>query len=131
MLWIEQGTTNILITTLTEKSVTHGLYFLLRVRNEVTNEETSCIVTDSSTHPARYNELHVTETSGADGTAAEIYLPITGRYYYWIYEQDSDTNLDYTLADTLLEKGFLEVTGSEPTITTYDSATTQKTVYNG
>ena len=132
MVYITQSTTgNVLICTITEKQTLTSPYYLLRLVCEQSGVETSCLVTDVSTHTIRYNDFRVTEKTSPVNLSGEVRLVSTGRYRYYIYEQTSASNLDYTLATTLLEQGFCEVIGTTTSTTTYSGATTTKTVYNG
>lgn len=129
MLYILQNDVSQLIVTVTEKVTLTTPYYLLRLKCESSKAETSCIVTDSSSATSRYNEFYVTETSSPDNLNAEVELTTTGRYFYWIYEQSSSTNLDYENATTLLESGFVEVTGTSSASTIYTDATNEKIIY--
>ena len=117
MLIVAKNTNNTLIVTLTEKVTLASPYYLFAFTSDVSQLTKYFISADISIHTDRYNEFLVTETSGTEIlTSGTITLNPTGQWTYRIYEQTSSTNLDPTLATTLLEIGIVKVTG---TATTY------------
>ena len=117
MLIVAKNTNNTLIVTLTEKVTLTSPYYLFAFTSDVSQLTKYFISADISIHTDRYNEFLITETSGTEIlTSGTITLNPTGQWTYRIYEQTSSTNLDPTLATTLLEIGIVKVTG---TATTY------------
>ena len=117
MLIVAKNTNNTLIVTLTEKVTLASPYYLFAFTSDVSQLTKYFISADISIHTDRYNEFLITETSGTEIlTSGTITLNPTGQWTYRIYEQTSSTNLDPTLATTLLEIGIVKVTG---TATTY------------
>ena len=117
MLIVAKNTNSTLIVTLTEKVTLASPYYLFAFTSDVSQLTKYFISADISIHTDRYNEFLITETSGTEIlTSGTITLNPTGQWTYRIYEQTSSTNLDPTLATTLLEIGIVKVTG---TATTY------------
>lgn len=117
MLIVAKNTNNTLIVTLTEKVTLASPYYLFAFISDVSQLTKYFISADISIHTDRYNEFLITETSGTEIlTSGTITLNPTGQWTYRIYEQDSSTNLDPSLATSLLEIGVVKVTG---TATTY------------
>jgi len=130
MLWMQSGI-NTFIVTISEKVTITNPYFLLRIVHDQTNQEFSCIVPDSSTETERYNRLQVTQMTSPDNTDAEINVTESGLFHYYIYEQTSSTNLDYTATQGLLEVGKLTYPLPSVSTTTYTGYPTTSTVYQG
>lgn len=133
MIWLTQGQANTVVATLTEKCTLESPVFLFRFVNDETKIEYSCIVADISEFPTRYNKFSITEKT--DPTITErrngnIELPKAGFYHYYIYEQESDSNLDYTLATTEVEVGKLKVPGDSRTVESYTPANNTNKSYN-
>lgn len=119
MIWINQGESNIVAVTLTENCSLSQPKFLFRFVNDETHNEYSFIAPDQSGFPTRYNKFTILETSEPDTLNGEVELPKTGHYHYYIYEQESDSNLDYTLSTGLVEQGKMTVPGDSPTVNSY------------
>lgn len=124
MVLIIKSTTNKIIVTLKEKQTLAVPVFLFRLVSDVDNKEYSFILADISVYKDRYNEFDFIE-----GTTA--ILKEKGFYHYYIYEQTSAVNLDYTLTTTLLEVGKLEVTDNSESVDTVSySASPEYISYN-
>lgn len=132
MIKIIQGQANIVPVTLTEKVTLDSPVFLFRFVNDETKVEYSCIASDTSYFPLRYNKFSITEKTSPTITErrnGNIELPKAGFYHYYIYEQSSTTNLDYTLATTQVEIGKLKVPGDSRTVESYTPSTTTNKSY--
>jgi hypothetical protein len=106
--------------------------FLFRFISDQSKVEYSCIATDISNYPLRYNKFSITEKASPTITErrnGNIELPDPGFYHYYIYEQSSTTNLDYTLATTEVEIGKLKVPGEERTVESYTPSTVTNKSY--
>jgi hypothetical protein len=126
MILINKGESNIIDLSLTEKVTLAIPVFLFRFVNDITNVEFACIMANTSIYKDRYDRFTFIE-----GTT--LTLNPTGFYHYYVYEQESEVNLDYTLAGNLLEVGKLKVVSSQETqpITEFTSPNTYKAVeYN-
>lgn len=130
MLWMQTGI-NTFVVTVSEKVTITNPYFLLRIVHDQTHQEFVCIVADSSAYPSRYNRFQVLQGSGPDPLSGEIYVTESGLFHYYIYEQTSSSNLDYTQTQGLLEVGKLTFTASYTSDTTYTGYPTTSTVYQG
>lgn len=119
MIWIVQGESNIVAITLTEKCTLESPFFLFRFVNDESNIEYTFIAEDTSDFPERYNKFTIVETASPDTLDGEVHLPNAGFHHYYIYEQASDSNLDYTLATSLVEVGKMKVPGDEREVESY------------
>ena len=102
MILINKGQSNKVVLTLTEKVTLPIPVFLFRFVSDVTNVEYAFIMNNTSIYKDRYDEFLLIE-----GTT--VTLSPNGFYHYYVYEQSSPTNLDYTLALNLLEVGKVEL----------------------
>jgi UDP-N-acetylmuramyl tripeptide synthase len=101
MLVIEKAESKNWYLTLTEKVTISNPYFLFAFTHRTTNEQTTVILTDISTHPERYNQFAVIEGSTFSLDA--------GEFEYVVYAQTSSSNLSPELADEEVESGILKV----------------------
>jgi hypothetical protein len=122
MILIRKGESNNICLTLKEKCELDNPIFLFRFVDDVDKTEYACIVEDISIYKDRYNEFIFIE-----GTTAT--LVNRGFYHYYIYEQESENNLDYTLAN-LVESGKLMVVGETTVPTTAFESTEQFKSFN-
>ncbi len=86
----------------------------------LTSEETSFIITNTSTHTERYDEFTFTEGSNSAKTLN------VGEYVYTIYAQTSNSNTDIDNADEEVERGIAMVRHTENTFTSNTITTTYK-----
>lgn len=119
----------IVISTFEKVTITNPTY-LFRFVNKETKIEYSCISAPIDTYSYNRQSFQITtKTSGANNLLGEIVLTIGDEYDYYIYAQESTTNLDYTLANELIEEGVMKY---EKTITernSYERGTTTRKVY--
>jgi len=109
MLKIIRGQANTVITTFTERTTLSPVYYLWRVKREQgLDEKTFITPTDLSSYTSRFNKFTITESDTENVTNGTVKLT-SGRYYYWVYQQSSSTNTDYTLASSLVEEGLMNV----------------------
>ena len=101
MLVIEKAESKNWYLTLTEKVTIANPYFLFAFTHRLTNEVTTVILSDISTHPIRYNEFAVVEGS--------TFTLDAGEFEYQVYAQTSPSNLSPALANELVESGILKV----------------------
>lgn len=106
MLLITKDTTNKLVLTLSELTTISDPYYLWKVTCEQTHEVYTFILEDVSEFESRYNLFYLLE--GVDVTFNQ-----TGYYYYEIFEQDNDTNLDPDNAGGIVEVGRIRVRNGE------------------
>lgn len=101
MLLITKASTNTLLLTLTEKCTITNPYFLFVFWSDVTKQELSFILADTSIYKYRYNKFTFVEP-----TTQELE---EGYWNYEVYEQSSSTNTDKAQATGLVEQGKLKV----------------------
>ena len=101
MLVIEKAESKNWYLTLTEKVTIANPYFLFAFTHRLTNEVTTVILSDISTHKERYNEFAVVEGS--------TFTLDAGEFEYQVYAQTSSSNLSPALANELVESGILKV----------------------
>lgn len=130
MLWMQTGI-NTFIVTVSEKVTISNPYFLLRIVHDQTHQEFICLVADSSAYTDRYNRFQVLQGAAPDPLDGEINITESGLFHYYIYEQTSSSNLDYTLTQGLLEVGKLTFTATYTSDNTYTGYPTTSTVYQG
>lgn len=131
MILINKGTNNLVILTLTEKTTRPYPTYLFEFINRQTNESITCIATDTSEYPDRYNSFEIVEITNADPLLSEVELNPEGFWDYKVYAQDSTTNLTPANADELVETGLAYVVGAAGTTHTYTPTTDNAFVYNG
>jgi hypothetical protein len=131
MIRIVKNQSNIIVLTLTERCTLTNPLFLFRFINDESKLSYTFIAQDTSLHTDRYNRFTITEKLNPTLTLSEVYLPLSGFYHYEIYEQTSTSNLNYTLATGIVEKGKVKVIGTSTTTTAYDSQNKFNIIYNG
>lgn len=137
MLLITQANSNTIYPTLQERVTLSGtVYFLMRFINGDTLQETACIAAETPTnYTYRYNKLTITEMSSPSDVQRQngnVMLQPAGWWTYEVYEQSSATNLDYTLAHSLLETGKMKVLpATEGVVPEYSGGTSQTLAYSG
>lgn len=131
MILINQGQTNKVAVTLYEKTTIAAdlVHYLFQFQS--TDEKTSvyCIPTDISEFISRYNLFEIAENDDPDPLAGEVSLKPSGQWNYFVYEQESASNLDPT-GLTLVESGICRVDKVNEAPDTYDAPTPTWTVYN-
>lgn len=105
---LQKATTNNNIPlTLEEKVTLDPVYFLFEFQNDQTKVKYYCICADVSVAGAareRSNLFNITE--GVDDPLnSSIVLGNVGRYTVTVWEQSSNTNLDPTLATSIVHRG--------------------------
>lgn len=131
MQYITRATTNTLYVTCQEKQLLTNPYYLIKFKNDgMTKDIRYCICSDSSSYPTRYQKLTVVETNTPTVSTNQVKLDTEGRWYFWIYEQASSTNINPT-GLTEVESGFLEVVHTTPSVPTYSGYQTTYKQYNG
>ena len=132
MIVVIDNMQNDVVVTLTEKRTLQSPYYLFRFVNDLSKSEYLCIAADISSYPSRYNEFIIkTMVNTPNPLVGEIKPIGYGFYHYYIYEQTSATNLDYTQATTLLEVGKMNFITPAQAKITYAGNNTPKKVYNG
>ncbi len=120
MVIISKGASNTLIVTVTEKVTINNPFFLIHFKDMITSQQTSFIITNTSTHTERYDEFTFVEGSNSAKT-----LNI-GEYVYTIYAQTSNSNTNIANADEEVERGIAMVRHTENTFPSNTITTTYK-----
>lgn len=109
MIHLTKCETNTVILTLTEKQTLTSPNYLFRFTNRTTGAEVVFVKTnasDTSAYKYRFNQFSII-TSGFFSNQP------SGEWLYYIYEQASATNRDYTKATGLLEQGIMRLNESD------------------
>ena len=130
MIRLIQAAENTVVLTLSEKVSLTAPVFLFVLTEEESNLQFSFIASDSSVYPERYNQFLITEKESPDLLNGEVSLPRAGHYRYAVHEQTSSTNLDPSLAETLLETGICLVLGENETITAFETENDTNIIYH-
>ncbi len=119
------------VLTLTEKSTLAAPVYLFEFINRQTAVKSYFIAEDISGFQQRFNKFIIVEKETPDPLEGEIELILTGQYSYNVYEQESETNLNPSLALGIVETGKVTVTGSITPVPEYTPDNNTTTVYNG
>lgn len=109
MIQLTQGETQNIVLTLTEKQTLTAPNYLFRFINRTTRDEVVFILLnalDTSIFKDRYNQFSIKVDKYFDDNGV-------GEWLYYVYEQASAYNTDYTKATTLLEEGIMKLSPSE------------------
>lgn len=130
MIIINKNQENNVALTLFEKTtIPCPYYYLFLLVNVQKNTIHTFLATDISGYKKRYNQFNIVETTDPNPMDGEVELNLPGRYYYFIYAQESDSNLDPELANELVEQGILTVRGESSTTSTAYETKTEGHVY--
>lgn len=108
MIQLTQGATEFIYLTLTEKQTLTSPNYLFRFVNRTTRDEVAFVLlnaADVSVYKDRYNKFSIK-------VPKYFSLGMTGEYLYFVYEQSSAYNVDYTKATGLLEEGIMKLSPS-------------------
>ena len=108
MIHLTKSESNTMILTLTEKQTLTTPNYLFRFTNRTTNTEVTFVKTnasDSSAFKYRFNEFSIV-------TSTYFSNQPSGEWLYYVYEQASATNKDYTKSTGLLEEGIMRLNES-------------------
>lgn len=97
-----------MILTLTEKQTLTTPNYLFRFTNRTTYSEVTFVKTnasDTSAFKYRFNEFSIV-------TSTYFSNQPSGEWLYYVYEQASATNKDYTKSTGLLEEGIMRLNES-------------------
>jgi hypothetical protein len=118
MLLITKGESKNWYLTLTEKVTIANPKFLFSFVHRITEVQTNVLITDISAYKERYNKFAVTEGS--------TFNLDCGEYNYFVYAQTSNTNLDPTLANQLVEEGLFKLLLGDLATNEYEVDLTEK-----
>jgi hypothetical protein len=108
MINLTKSESNTVILTLTENETLTSPNYLFRFTNRTTGTEVAFVKTnasDSSAYKYRFNQFTVVTSSYFSNEPS-------GEWLYYVYEQASATNRDYTKATGLLEQGLMRLNES-------------------
>jgi hypothetical protein len=108
MIQLTQGATEYIYLTLTEKQTLTTPNYLFRFVNRTTRDEVTFVLlnaADVSLYKDRYNKFSIK-------VPKYFSLGNIGEYLYFVYEQESAYNVDYTKATGLLEEGIMKLSPS-------------------
>lgn len=130
MIKITKGTTNTVALTLLEKTTIAAdlVHYLFQFTNTASNASVYFIAEDISDFKSRYNLFEIVETDNPDPLAGEVELTLRDQWHYFIFEQESDSNLDPE-GLTLVESGIVTVVGATTAPTEYKTESDIFTVY--
>jgi len=105
MIHFTKNTSSEIVLTLTEKQTLTSPNYLFWFKSRGTNQEVKFVVlnnADTSSHKERYNEFTISVNTYFEDSPE-------GDWEYKIYEQTSTTNLNPSLATSLLEVGIMRL----------------------
>jgi hypothetical protein len=108
MIQLTQGETEFIYLTLTEKQTIASPNYLFRFVNRTTRDEVAFVLLfalDVSIYKDRYNKFSIK-------VPKYFGLGNIGEWLYYVYEQTSAYNVDYTQATGLLEEGIMKLSPS-------------------
>lgn len=85
-------------------------HYLMKIQHQVSLEEYFLILS-FTTDSERYTKVTIS-TDADDGVNSSILLTETGRLNYWVYGQNSSSNLDPSNTVGEVERGTIQVDGS-------------------
>lgn len=109
MIQLKQGETQNIVLTLTEKQTLTAPNYLFRFVNRTTRDEVVFVLlnaADASIFKDRYNQFSIKVDKYFDDNGI-------GEWQYFVYEQASAYNTDYTKATGLLEEGIMKLSPAE------------------
>jgi hypothetical protein len=130
MILLQENTNNIVVLTLTEKTTINAPTYLFRFVNKQTNVEYVCIQSDTSVFKSRYNKFTITtQNTTPNPLLGQLKLSLGDEYEYYIYAQESTTNLDYKLSNEMVESGLMRYDKSLTNRIIYTNGTTTRKVF--
>jgi len=121
-MYLKLGTIVDVLLSLKDSETLASPDYLFRFIQRTTNEEITFVKTssqDTSAYPDRYRKFSF--------DVDQLFCGMIGEYYYYVYEQMSSSNLDYTAAGNLLTFGvasLVEADGDAYEVTHYNTDNT-------
>jgi hypothetical protein len=122
MMYLKLGTVVDVLLPLKDSETLASPDYLFRFVQRTTNDEIAFVKTsaqDTSAYPDRYRKFSF--------DVDQLFCGMIGEYYYYVYEQMSSSNLDYTAAGSLLTFGvasLVEADGDTYEVTHYNTDNT-------
>lgn len=130
MLVFYPTTNNTIVITTLEKVTISSPTYLFRFVHKETLKEYLCISAVSELYSyGRQSFIIETVASGANPLVGQIVLTLGDEYNYYVYAQESTTNLDYTLANEMIEQGIMKYEATIESRNEYERGTTTRNVY--
>lgn len=132
MIVIEQGESNDVVVTVTEKTTLPlaSAKYLFVFTHQLTGTQNTCIAANISNFRDRYDRFTIVESNTEARTTGTLALPNIGEYNYTIYSQLSTTNLDPAAAYEVVEVGIAQIlSGNTPYTDAYEVPRSAKTAY--
>lgn len=113
MIQLQKSASNTIARPLQSKVSIASPYFLFVFTSESTGVSYAVILADESTPGAQQDRANLfTLVEGTnDPVNGSVILGYAGRYTYIVYEQASSTNLNPSLAGSILERGIMRLIG--------------------
>ena len=119
-----------MVLSLTEKVTIVSPTFLFRFVSKESKIEYICISEPIDDYSFERQSFNIeTVASGAVALSGQLALVIGDEYNYYVYAQTSTTNLDYTLADELVQQGLARFNKTITARNEYDRGSTTRKVY--
>ncbi len=121
-MYLKLGTVVDVLLPLKDSETLASPDYLFRFVQRTTNDEIAFVKTsaqDTSAYPDRYRKFSF--------DVDQLFCGMIGEYYYYVYEQMSSSNLDYTAAGSLLTFGvasLVEADGDTYEVTHYNTDNT-------
>ena len=131
MIILNKGETTTFVATLWELSILTAPNYLFVFTSEQTKVSYFTIISDTLTNESRYNKFNFTEGVN-DALNGSLVLGESGFYSYTVYEQNSATNLEPSLATGIVERGKMKLMDSAnaPDFTQHTVSPATNIVYN-
>ena len=131
MILLQPNTENLIVLSLKEKvTLSAPYYYLFRFQNKESKVDYTCISAVIDEYDLGRQSFEITtKTSGANNLLGEIVLTIGDEYDYFVYAQESATNLDWELANELVGQGIMRFNKTIENRNTYERGTTTRKVY--
>lgn len=109
-MYLRMGTTTEIVMNIKSAETLTSPHYLFRFVQRTTNEEITFVrlsTQETSTYPERYRRFPL--------DVDQLFCGQIGEYYFYIYEQESPSNIDYTQSGKLLTFGVAALIDSETT----------------
>lgn len=104
--------------------------YLFRFVSKQSEKEYVCLCEAGDTYSFFRQSFNIiTTTSTPNPLIGELKLVYGDEYNYYIYAQTSTTNIDYTLAEELVQQGIMKFNKAITERTIYERGTTTREVY--
>lgn len=133
MILLQQGITNVITVSLTEKQVGDGSIYLLKLVNDTSKEQFYTVLQDVSDDRLSYNTFYLPVTTGSriDSLSGSLSLPLPGFYSYSFYQGTGSVNPTASLGLLTVETGKAQLLpANSSSVIAYTSSYSPSPVYN-